>query len=273
MWAAKNRTPCSPGLPVQRTEQGGGGANACHRAGSLRTCPEGVDWPSCLCQERPLVLSARPAPHLGAPAAGSFSSLAATCESKARMQHQPWRPQPPSSAGRPGNLLFLGPGEETHAQLDIMRRHPGPRAGEECAPHGTMGSPLLSKEVFFPLVSGTGLQSASQGPDGGEYGRFRREGSPHLQGSAHSSVAPPCPPTQFPGAGRRDSLGLCVQSPAAQSVACHQPGCLPLLVSPSRAEFPAICPSTSAHTSLGAVPTAWLQACPTRRWTVPNGCE
>lgn len=79
--------------------------------------------------------------------------------------------------------------------------------------------------------------------------------------------------TQLPGAGRRDSLGLCVQSPAAQSVACHQPHCLLLRVSPSRAEFPAICPSTSAHTSLGAVPTAWLQACPARRWTVPNGCE
>ena len=61
--------------------------------------------------------------------------------------------------------------------------------------------------------------------------------------------------------------------PAAQSVACHQPCCLLLHVSPSRAEFPAICPSTSAHTSLPAVPTAWLWACPTCRWTVPKACE
>ena len=60
---------------------------------------------------------------------------------------------------------------------------------------------------------------------------------------------------------------------AAQSVACHQPCCLLLHVSPSRAEFPAICPSTSAHTSLPAVPTAWLWACPTCRWTVPKACE
>lgn len=118
------------------------------------------------------------------------------------------------------------------------------------------------------LASGTGL-----GPNGGEYSGF------FLGGKA--GVPTPtgvCPlvcgsQAQHTGAGRRDSLGLCVQSPGAHSVACRGPHCLLLHVSPSRAAFPAICPSTSAHTSLPAVPTAWLPACPTRRWTVPKGCE
>lgn len=64
-----------------------------------------------------------------------------------------------------------------------------------------------------------------------------------------------------------------MQRPVAHNGTRHQPHCLLLHVTPSRAEFPAICPSTSAHTSLPALPTAWLPACPPRRWTGPKGCE
>lgn len=44
-------------------------------------------------------------------------------------QLPPFVPSQPlsSEGGRPGNLLFLGLGEETHTQLDIMKQYPGHR--------------------------------------------------------------------------------------------------------------------------------------------------
>lgn len=55
------------------------------------------------------------------------SNLNEQCQDAAQLP--PFVPSQPRSTegGRPGNLLFLGLGEETHTQLDIMKRYPGHR--------------------------------------------------------------------------------------------------------------------------------------------------
>lgn len=283
-----SRACCLPGRtsllasPIQRT-QGGWGKCPSQRqlsANVPRNCGQGPPAPALAGSH---LCSSQPGPPL--PSGFQPQKVSQTVQqlARAKLGHglaallspaspgaegPPW--EPPGSGARRGSACPGG----------TMRQHPGHGAGHpgltvlQTTPRRRRGSCLFSKEVFFSLVSGTGQQSDSQGPKAGNAVILLGAVCPHSQGSAHPSVAAgPSAHTQLPGAGRRDSLGLCVRSLAAQSVVCQQPRCLLLHVSPSRAEFPAICPSTSAHTSLGAVPTAWLRACPTRRWTVPNGGE
>lgn len=128
----------------------------------------------------------------------------------------PW--EPPVSGSRGGNTR---PVRHNEAVSWLQ----GQRQGLtiiQITLHRRIRSPLFSKEIFLSLASGTGLSPNSReysflgaGEDKGLHIYWGLPTTLWLPGPAH---------TQFPGARRRDSLGLCVQNPVAHSVACHQPG-------------------------------------------------
>lgn len=143
-----------------------------------------------------------------------------------------------------------------------MRQHPGHGLGLMAlqTPHTGVPAPLYSQRKHFSPWSlehayGQPAKVQMVGKAGlGVFFFFRGEVCVH---SYRRLPTPPWlpRPAHTPG-GRKEGQPGAGRVCRTQQLHCGLPPAPLLLlhVSPSRAEFPAICPSPSAHTSLGAVP-------------------